>query len=106
MQEADLSDAENITCDQLTKALNWQSAYRDPGLACGAPIPENKRFVSDEIWDALFSDPPLKNTHKTLPVFRFIGSIVLIKYAIKITCVEEKCKFSFLIDRRITIDVQ
>lgn len=29
-----------LTCDQLTKADNWQKAYRIPELACGADIPE------------------------------------------------------------------
>ncbi len=36
---ADLRGAKNITCDQLRKALKFESAYRDESLACGLPIP-------------------------------------------------------------------
>jgi uncharacterized protein YjbI with pentapeptide repeats len=41
---ADLSDANLIgarflNCAQLVATQNWQSAFRDPDLACGAPIP-------------------------------------------------------------------
>jgi hypothetical protein len=39
LETADLRDAKNLTCEQLTAAENWQQAYRDPELACGAPIP-------------------------------------------------------------------
>ena len=35
---ASLGLAENLTCEQLTEARNWQSARRDAGLACGAPL--------------------------------------------------------------------
>jgi uncharacterized protein YjbI with pentapeptide repeats len=37
--ESDLRGAINLTCEQLTTAENWQQAYRDPELACGASIP-------------------------------------------------------------------
>lgn len=37
---ADLRGARNITCSKLTTAKKWEMAYRDPALACGAPIPE------------------------------------------------------------------
>ena len=36
----DLLGAKNLTCEQLAEAGNWEKAYRDPELACGAPIPE------------------------------------------------------------------
>lgn len=44
LDRADLSGAHLIgarflTGDQLVSAKNWQSAFRDPDLACGAPIP-------------------------------------------------------------------
>jgi uncharacterized protein YjbI with pentapeptide repeats len=29
----------NLACQQLKEARNWQQAYRDEALACGAPIP-------------------------------------------------------------------
>ena len=34
---ANLIGAQFLNCAQLTTALNWQSALRDPELACGAP---------------------------------------------------------------------
>jgi predicted Ser/Thr protein kinase len=33
---------EYLTCKQLKRAENWQSAYRDNSLACGAKIPVKK----------------------------------------------------------------
>ena len=39
LEEADLRGAINLTCEQLNTAKNWQQAYRDPELACGASIP-------------------------------------------------------------------
>ena len=35
----DLRGAENLTCEQLEGIQNWEAAYRDPELACGADIP-------------------------------------------------------------------
>jgi uncharacterized protein YjbI with pentapeptide repeats len=45
LDDADLAgavliDARFLNCAQLVVARNWQSARRDPSLACGAPIPE------------------------------------------------------------------
>ena len=39
LNEADLRGAQFLQCPQLMSALNWQSAYRDEDLACGAVIP-------------------------------------------------------------------
>ena len=36
---ADLSGVQFLHCAQLRSALNWQSAFRDEDLACGARIP-------------------------------------------------------------------
>jgi hypothetical protein len=36
---ANLNGAQFLTSDQLVAAKNWQSAYRDADLGCGAPIP-------------------------------------------------------------------
>ena len=36
---ADLIGARFLNCPQLATTRNWQSARRDPELACGAPIP-------------------------------------------------------------------
>jgi uncharacterized protein YjbI with pentapeptide repeats len=36
---ANLMGARNLNCLQLEAARNWQSAFRDYGLACGATIP-------------------------------------------------------------------
>jgi uncharacterized protein YjbI with pentapeptide repeats len=36
---ANLVGARFLSCPQLVAARNWQSAYRDLDLACGAPIP-------------------------------------------------------------------
>ena len=36
---ANLIGARFVNCAQLVATLNWQSAFRDPDLACGAPIP-------------------------------------------------------------------
>ena len=37
-----LYGAQFLNCAQLVVALNWQSAFRDDGLACGAAIPDAK----------------------------------------------------------------
>ena len=36
---ADLREVRGLTTDQLMGAKNWERAYRDADLACGAPIP-------------------------------------------------------------------
>jgi uncharacterized protein YjbI with pentapeptide repeats len=36
---ANLIGARFLNCAQLVATQNWQSASRDPDLACGAPIP-------------------------------------------------------------------
>ena len=36
---ADLRGVQFLQCPQLESAHNWQSAYRDQDLACGAAIP-------------------------------------------------------------------
>ena len=36
---ANLIGARFLNCAQLVTTHNWQSAFRDPDLACGAPIP-------------------------------------------------------------------
>jgi uncharacterized protein YjbI with pentapeptide repeats len=35
-----LDGAQFLNCAQLVMARNWQSAFRDPMLGCGAPIPD------------------------------------------------------------------
>lgn len=40
VSNADFRQAQSLTCEQLTQAVDWQGAYRDPALACGAEIPE------------------------------------------------------------------
>jgi uncharacterized protein YjbI with pentapeptide repeats len=37
-----LTGAEFLNCAQLTVTRNWQSAFRDDALACGAAIPDRK----------------------------------------------------------------
>ena len=39
LKEADLRGVQFLQCPQLVTARNWQSAYRDQDLACGAAIP-------------------------------------------------------------------
>ena len=39
LDEADLRGVRFLQCPQLESAHNWQSAYRDEDLACGAAIP-------------------------------------------------------------------
>jgi uncharacterized protein YjbI with pentapeptide repeats len=39
VSHADFRGAKELKCEQLTSARNWQTAYRDEALACGAPIP-------------------------------------------------------------------
>jgi uncharacterized protein YjbI with pentapeptide repeats len=36
---ANLVGARFLNCAQLETTRNWQSAFRDPDLACGAPVP-------------------------------------------------------------------
>lgn len=36
-----LDDAQFLNCAQLVVTRNWQSAFRDEALGCGAPIPTN-----------------------------------------------------------------
>jgi uncharacterized protein YjbI with pentapeptide repeats len=37
-----LNGAQFLNCAQLIVTRNWQSAFRDDALACGAPIPDRK----------------------------------------------------------------
>ncbi|MCH7936575.1 MAG: pentapeptide repeat-containing protein [Proteobacteria bacterium] len=39
LNQADLRGVQFLQCPQLESARNWQSAYRDEDLACGAAIP-------------------------------------------------------------------
>ena len=39
LKDADLRGVQFLQCPQLVTARNWQSAYRDQDLACGAEIP-------------------------------------------------------------------
>ena len=39
LNKADLRGVQFLQCPQLESAHNWQSAYRDQDLACGAAIP-------------------------------------------------------------------
>ncbi|HEX9461760.1 MAG TPA: pentapeptide repeat-containing protein [Alphaproteobacteria bacterium] len=39
---ADLTGAQFLTGAQLKTTRNWQTAYRDLELACGAPIPRSR----------------------------------------------------------------
>ena len=39
LTEADLRSVQFLQCPQLEAAHNWQLAYRDEDLACGAAIP-------------------------------------------------------------------
>jgi len=41
LNKADLSGAQFVHCHQLQAAHNWQAAYRDDDLACGAAIPRH-----------------------------------------------------------------
>jgi|ERR1700730_9412997 len=43
LAEAYLDGAQFLNCAQLTVARNWQSAFRDKTLACGAAIPDRVR---------------------------------------------------------------
>jgi uncharacterized protein YjbI with pentapeptide repeats len=36
---ANLRGAQFLNCAQLKTTRNWQLAFRDPDLACGAPVP-------------------------------------------------------------------
>jgi uncharacterized protein YjbI with pentapeptide repeats len=40
---ANLIGAQFRNCAQLKTTRNWQSAFRDPDLACGAPVPARQR---------------------------------------------------------------
>ena len=43
LAEAFLTGAQFLNCAQLIVARNWQSAFRDDALACGASIPDGQR---------------------------------------------------------------
>ena len=43
LAEAFLTGAQFLNCAQLIVARNWQWAFRDDALACGAPIPDKDR---------------------------------------------------------------
>jgi hypothetical protein len=45
LAEAFLAKAQFLNCAQLIATRNWQSAFRDEALGCGASIP--KRRVSE-----------------------------------------------------------
>jgi uncharacterized protein YjbI with pentapeptide repeats len=40
---ASLQGAQFLNCAQLTVTRNWQSAFRDDELACGASIPDGRQ---------------------------------------------------------------
>jgi uncharacterized protein YjbI with pentapeptide repeats len=40
LSRAFLNGAQFLSCAQLIVAQNWQSAFRDDALACGASIPD------------------------------------------------------------------
>src|SRR5260221_5562764 len=40
---ANLVGAQFLNCAQLKTTRNWQSAFRDQDLACGAPVPARTR---------------------------------------------------------------
>ena len=42
LEGAFLRGAQFLNCAQLVVTRNWQSAFRDDALACGAAIPERK----------------------------------------------------------------
>src|SRR5215469_3458293 len=42
LEGAFLRGAQFLNCAQLVVTRNWQSAFRDDALACGAAIPESK----------------------------------------------------------------
>jgi uncharacterized protein YjbI with pentapeptide repeats len=42
LAEAFLAGAQFLNCAQLIVTLNWQSAFRDDTLACGAAIPDRR----------------------------------------------------------------
>src|ERR1700730_514693 len=44
---ASLNGAQFLNCAQLVATRNWQSAFRDEALSCGASIPERKTPESD-----------------------------------------------------------
>jgi len=48
LDRADLIGAVGVTCASLVTASDWQSAYRDPELACGAEIPEPEKSDAAE----------------------------------------------------------
>jgi len=48
LYECDLSGAQFLHCGQVEVAHNWQSAYRDEDLACGAAIPVMSDDSADE----------------------------------------------------------
>ena len=37
----DLRGVKNLTCSQLSQAINWHLSYRDEGLSCGRSIPRS-----------------------------------------------------------------
>lgn len=41
LDSADLRGVRFLDCSRLTAARNWQSAYRDADLGCGAAIPSH-----------------------------------------------------------------
>jgi uncharacterized protein YjbI with pentapeptide repeats len=42
LAEAFLTGAQFLNCAQLVVTRNWQAAFRDEALACGATIPDRK----------------------------------------------------------------
>jgi len=54
VNNADFRGARELTREQLTSASNWQKAYRDPVLACGAGIPQpDKKPLGNTIREQL-----------------------------------------------------
>ena len=49
LRAAVLLDAQGLSCGQLEKTRNWESALRDEDLACGAPIPADEGTYEIEV---------------------------------------------------------
>lgn len=45
---ADFREARELTCEQLMSADNWETAHRDPELACGAPMPSAEKSLGHQ----------------------------------------------------------
>ena len=52
-----LMGARGLTCSQLEQATGWEDALRDPHMACGEGIPDQRRYGTEKPAESVIWNP-------------------------------------------------